>query len=402
MSGKLINEFSKVEEIKENDTLLLQTDEGTRGIYAKYFKGEKGDKGEQGIQGIQGAQGLKGDKGDKGEKGDTGSIGAQGIQGKQGIQGIQGERGEQGIQGVQGLRGLKGDKGDKGEKGDRGEQGIQGIQGEKGDKGEQGEQGISGSEVSIIGGKYDSATQDIILNRQDGSSINIPIDNLAGIKEDETISGKWNFEQIPEMKYDTMFIKNELAGYANIQVSKGTWVSVAQMNVTLGFGIFSGRLFLYGTGGNTSLITYEFNFPFINSQNLNGKYINGKIINREEEYVSGIRLLNIDNILYMQVLINLDIQITRFTHYVYDSIYYSSQYELNPIRPQIITGDETYIKDITPSFSRFANGIEISPIESPYATVSKGQNIKLWHGTQEEYSAITTKDPNTIYFVSEV
>lgn len=153
-------------------------------------QGVQGPKGDQGIQGPQGEQGIQGVQGDPGPTGPQGQglelnnrlpnyaalptltpadagygyilesdglvyiwdgtawpaegagfelQGAQGPQGDPGIQGPQGEvgpPGEQGPQGEQGVQGLKGDTGD---------QGIQGIPGPTGDTGPQGDQGIPGA-----------------------------------------------------------------------------------------------------------------------------------------------------------------------------------------------------------------------------------------------------------------
>lgn len=59
-------------------------------------------------------KGPKGDRGDQGEQGPKGDQGIQGFQGSKGDQGNQGLKGDQGNQGIPGIQGLKGDKGDPG------------------------------------------------------------------------------------------------------------------------------------------------------------------------------------------------------------------------------------------------------------------------------------------------
>ncbi|SIJ96127.1 Collagen triple helix repeat (20 copies) [Mycobacteroides abscessus subsp. abscessus] len=159
-------------------------------------QGPKGDKGDTGLQGIPGETGIQGPVGPKGDKGDTGPQGPTGATGPAGadgtgielsgsvatyedlpgsasigetylviadgllyfwngsgwpadgdgipFQGPVGPTGPQGPQGETGPTGAKGDTGESGPKGDKGDPGDTGPQGPKGDTGDQGPQGVKG------------------------------------------------------------------------------------------------------------------------------------------------------------------------------------------------------------------------------------------------------------------
>lgn len=202
-------------------------------------KGDKGDTGLQGIPGetgIQGPTGPKGDKGDPGAQGPTGATGPagadgtgielsgsvptyadlpgsaasgdtylviadgllyfwngsawpadgdgipfQGPVGPTGPQGPQGETGATGATGATGSTGPKGDKGDTGDqgpvgpKGDTGDQGPQGVKGDTGDtgptgpKGDTGDEGPQGPPGEVTEVELDAAVAAAVASLVDGS-----------------------------------------------------------------------------------------------------------------------------------------------------------------------------------------------------------------------------------------
>ena len=89
----------------------------------------------QGIQGIKGADGVNGVDGSQGIQGIKGSDGLNGADGLQGIQGIAGQNGTNGVDGLQGIQGIAGQNGTNGVDGVQGIQGIMGIQGASGSGG---------------------------------------------------------------------------------------------------------------------------------------------------------------------------------------------------------------------------------------------------------------------------
>ena len=91
--------------------------------------GERGETGPQGDVGPQGPQGIPGIPGETGPQGAQGARGPQGPQGEKGETGPRGPQGEKGDRGVQGMPGEKGDKGERGEQGLTGERGPAGPQG---------------------------------------------------------------------------------------------------------------------------------------------------------------------------------------------------------------------------------------------------------------------------------
>lgn len=48
----------------------------------------------------------------------------------------------------------------------------------------------------------------------------------------------------------------------------------------------------------------------------------------------------------------------------------------------------------------YALDVDKTTIDTWYVQNTSGQDLTLWKGTQAEYNAITTKDPNTVYFVT--
>ena len=134
---------------------------GSGGGGERGYQGVQGAVGAQGATGLQGADGV-GYQGVQGEKGESiqGWRGFQGVAGLNGIDGLQGERGES-IQGADGAQGAKGES----IQGSKGFQGIAGesVQGATGAQGTTGFQGIMGIQGPAGGGggstRYDISTK---------------------------------------------------------------------------------------------------------------------------------------------------------------------------------------------------------------------------------------------------
>ena len=106
------------------------------------------------VETLQGIQGIKGSDGINGAQGIQGTAGTNGVDGAQGIQGIKGDDGVNGVDGSQGIQGVKGSDGINGS------QGIQGIRGDDGKNGNDGLQGIQGIQGASGGGtRYDISTK---------------------------------------------------------------------------------------------------------------------------------------------------------------------------------------------------------------------------------------------------
>lgn len=68
-----------------------------------------------------------------------------------------------------------------------------------------------------------------------------------------------------------------------------------------------------------------------------------------------------------------------------------------------MVGDYLTIRDglgIKTNATTYALDVDKASIDTWYVQNATGQDLTLWKGTQTEYSAITTKDPNTVYFVT--
>ena len=94
-----------------------------------------GGGGGGGAQGIQGPRGYQGTSGADGLQGLQGYVGYQGTSGQNGLQGLQGYVGYQGTSGRDGLQGLQGYVGYQGTIGQDGLQGLQGLIGIQGPAG---------------------------------------------------------------------------------------------------------------------------------------------------------------------------------------------------------------------------------------------------------------------------
>ena len=137
---------------------------GTQGIQG--IKGTDGTNGVDGLQGIQGIKGSDGINGAQGIQGIKGSDGVNGVDGSQGIQGIAGQNGTNGVDGQQGIQGIKGVDGINGHDGSQGIQGIAGQNGTNGVDGLQGIQGIMGIQGAAGSGGGGSTRYDISTKSQ--------------------------------------------------------------------------------------------------------------------------------------------------------------------------------------------------------------------------------------------
>ena len=95
----------------EVDAMIAQVEtlQGIQGIAGQ--NGTNGVDGQQGVQGIKGVDGINGEQGIQGIKGVDGTNGQDGHQGIQGIAGQNGTNGVDGLQGIQGTMGIQGPAG---------------------------------------------------------------------------------------------------------------------------------------------------------------------------------------------------------------------------------------------------------------------------------------------------
>jgi hypothetical protein len=68
-----------------------------------------------------------------------------------------------------------------------------------------------------------------------------------------------------------------------------------------------------------------------------------------------------------------------------------------------MVGEYLTIRDglgIKTNTTTYALDVDKVALDSWYVRNASGQSLILWKGTQTEYDAIATKDPNTVYFVT--
>lgn len=188
---------------------------GNGGGGERGYQGVQGAVGAQGATGLQGADGV-GYQGVQGEKGESiqGWRGFQGVAGLNGIDGLQGERGES-IQGADGAQGAKGES----IQGSKGFQGIAGesVQGATGAQGTTGFQGIMGLQGPAGGGggatRYDISTKsqaELAEFYQNWQTIMASNDVYFGVYPVVSVNPAYTQMDIGGMTVDVMLVEYNL------------------------------------------------------------------------------------------------------------------------------------------------------------------------------------------------
>lgn len=421
--------------------------------------GPQGPQGPAGIDGRDGADGVQGPQGYQGPQGLDGQNGADGAQGPQGPAGANGQDGVQGPQGPAGADGAQGPQGEQGPQGPQGETGAQGPQGPQGESAADSTVVLTQEQYDALAEKDPDTTYIIsdapavdLDSYRDVITIENDISTVTGVEgklylyngrilewtEDDGVWGEWvdvlnnsrstfknlYYSYIPSSmdgeiittfgyvygdKWDAVYNKSNqsLDFYLTTDTERVTLKSRVTKNggtvrVEPGFGspvnvtwVEGAMTFSPADLSNNSQLTYNCPVAVTGGHFVASAY-QGLVRTSGVQGGVGIPYWNKDGSV-----------VSKYSEA------YVSEIRINPTG-QYASGKKFLASDANTSYGPFfapttggtqgmvlkAQGDWVAPTWVNFYT-EYTNGIKFWKGTEDEYDAISTKDPSTLYIIVE-